>query len=508
MPPKAKRSAKKNKGKKKVAAAVGASTSGHPDTITNHADADAPAVAAATANAAATTRMPPVVNTQDDPQRILRWLRSGRIDMKRLNKYMPATADDLRSGSCDPEALAAALAPIVMGSGDDKDNLPHTTQLLVERILSSLPDDSLNVEEYDEMAAEMEEDLRRKIQNEFRRSNFYREEDSAALKQVGTEAMKRGFEGFCKSWESRFDDRFYQGRSGLFLQNCAIYQQDFGEVMDMVAHEAYENRIGIFKAKSLEFTLSEVASDIANGLDRDIDTCWHCSSIRPDMQVCQKCKVACFCTSRCIEEAWPSWHKRVCRQLRGNYIQYCDSIAAVDAAHVSGVLPLCGFELKDKFDYETASAGLSFPSIFTKEVRKKLKGPNMKYFYENLERVVRGEWWLWNNADDVEQDEDYLRSVAHFLMYDYFDYAEHHLNTSNDSALVSWNVMFAPEDFLVDFLEKGPLMSAEVFLKRYSSAKPWAGTADKKQLLEAMKAKAWKIFRENYETGGCLLHFP
>ena len=255
MPPKAKRSTKKNKGKKKAAAAVGASTSGHPDTINNHADAVAPAVAAATA-----IRMPPVVNTHDDPQRILRWLRSGRIDMKRLNKYMPATADDLRSGSCDPGALGAALAPTV-GSGDeqDEDNLPHLVQLLVERILSSLPDDSnsLNVEEYDEMAAEMEEDLRRKILNEFRRLKLYGEEDSdtkAALKQ---EAMKRGFEGLCKSWESRFDDRFYQGRNGLFLQNCAVYQQDFGEVVAMVADDAYENRIGTFKAMRLEVTLSE-----------------------------------------------------------------------------------------------------------------------------------------------------------------------------------------------------------------------------------------------------------
>ena len=133
----------------------------------------------------------------------------------------------------------------------------------------------------------------------------------------------------------------------------------------------------------------------------------------------------------------------------------------------------------------------------------------MKYFYENLERVVRGEWWLWNNADDVEQDGEYLRSVAGFLMYDYFGYAEQHLNTSNDFALVTLNAMFAPEDFIVaeDFLEKRPLMSAEGFLKGYSSAKPWDVATDKKQLLEAMKAKAWKMFRENYETGGGVLEW-
>lgn len=59
----------------------------------------------------------------------------------------------------------------------------------------------------------------------------------------------------------------------------------------------------------------------------------------------------------------------------------------------------------------------------------KLKGPDMKYFHENLDRVVRGEWWLWDSAYKVECAVlvPIVITVGSFLAYDYFGYADEYL---------------------------------------------------------------------------------
>jgi len=502
MPPKAKRSTKKIKGiKKKAAAAVAANNNNN-------------ATAAANVNHSTNNDIvpPDVLNEKDDVNRILRWLKSARLDMKRMNKYMPATADDLRSGHCEPGALATALAGLAQKSGaddnhkDNEDMLLFMAQQLVERVLSSLPDDKHlddDVEEYDEISTEMEDDLKQKVQNEFRRQKITQQHESeTAVRALKIKLMKKALDSLCNSWASRLDDRFYQGRKGLFLQNCAVYHEDFDRVVAWLGRQARVNRIGIFEAKRLEHILREVASSISKGLDRETDTCWHCGTIRPDMQACEKCRVACFCSHECIEAAWPLWHKHRCRHIRDDYERYCDSIAEVDGAHVSGVLP-CGFELRYEHDYGLATFIFTAPSVYQHRVRRKLNGPNMKYFYENLERVVRGEWWLWNSADDVQQErEDMYDIIAGLLAYDYFGYAEQYLN--NGATLVPWNAMFEPEDLQADgFLESGPLMSAEYFLKRYSSANHLEDDATQKRpCLEGIKAVGWKMFRENYRTGG------
>jgi len=436
----------------------------------------------------------------------MRWLESGRIDMKRLNKYMPNTAQDLRTGDCDPDALAVNLVRLFpLQDGAEANMLPHAAQSLIQRVLPPYENTDLDVEEYDEIAAEMKEDLQQKICHYFRLLNVHgaREDEDRAVSKL--KGIRFALDKLCRSWGNRLDGLFYHCESGLFLKECKVYRlstEEFDKIVVDMSTEAYDKSLGPLKILRFEHKLKQAANGIARGFDREKETCWECEAVKSSMKICRGCEAAHFCDHECQEAAWKTWHKQCCPIIRMEFKLYQQSLVAVDAAHEHGCL-FGGFQLRDAFDYNLAiGMTLMAPRPFVDEMCIKLNGPDMKFFYENLDRVVRGEWWLWHDAENLDLDGEKTHPVVvgGLLAYDFFRYADKCLGIT-DPSLITLS-MFESKDFTIDgFLEEGALMSAKRFLHLYSSE----GCLDEKKIsLQARKASGLQAFREKHQRGASL----
>ena len=100
-------------------------------------------------------------------------------------------------------------------------------------------------------------------------------------------------------------------------------------------------------------------------------------------------------------------------------------IAAVDAAHETGIMH--GIRLNETIDYNLLSFVFDTPLFHHEEVLEVPAGPSMTTFYENLGRVVRGEWWLYANSDSradfcskCTDQSEYFAMITTLLSYDFF----------------------------------------------------------------------------------------
>jgi hypothetical protein len=190
------------------------------------------------------------------------------------------------------------------------------------------------------------------------------------------------------------------------------------------------------------------------------------------------------------------------------YNLYLKSVAAINAAHETGVIH--GIRLYETVEYKQLIFIFNLPVFGDAEEEAEnivnsdiLAGPSMLTFYENLGRVVRGEWWLYANPDSTSDFRSKCTRkikcfflLASYLSNDLFGYTLAKGGRDDPTFVTS---CFNRLDFLVaapDF--HGFTMSAEAFLELYESIQRRADITDRKRMRRQCKTECLFAFRNKF----------
>jgi hypothetical protein len=469
----------------------------------------------------------------DDLEQTLDWIeKGGRLDAKRLAKRLPPhTARGLVDGSTDPTALADTLAnclkerteaagygtvrlaggigPGPGGSAGETEQRAKVLDLLgyVFTLQALTP-----------LACD-DEDLEYEFYCDFKESFLHAMVDCQHSSEPGedllTKNVKQAFDKTCLSWEGRLTARFLRGQPrGAFRRSCKLFNaslEDFGRVLQEDFHSKADfgtDRVNAaVNAERRSRELKMAVFGISEGHDQVTKTCWECNNATlKKINKCGGCSVALYCGRACQVKAWKSGHKKACQYLKEKNEILRDSLNAVDAAHVSGVLD--GLQLRASWDYKLLSMLCTMPSPYVgASWEHKLGEPSMKVFYENMGRVISGEWWLYDDTPSVseylefreangkttEEETFYLFVLGTFLSFDYFKHV------SDPEVVTS---MFDSTSFLMRSSEKfGISMPADVFLQMYKNFKIANTNDERLGIRTALKAHTWSVFRNSLHKG-------
>jgi hypothetical protein len=467
----------------------------------------------------------------DDLEQTLAWIeKGGRLGAKRLSKRLPPhTARGLVDGSTDPTALADTLVNRLMertaaasdgtvrlagvigaapgGSAGEKEQRADILDLLgyvfTRQALTPLACD--------------DDDLQYEFYCDFKENFWNAMVDCQSSSESGAVLMiknvKQAFDKTCLSWEGRLTARYFRGHPrGAFRRSCKLFNAPL-EDFDRVLREDFHSKVGVDAdrmnagdAERLSCELKMAALGISQGLDQVDKSCWECNNDLKKRSECSGCNVALYCGRVCQVKAWKSGHKKACQHLKEKHEMWNDSLGAVDAAHVSGMLD--GIQLRAGLDYLLLSRmPISTSPYAGASCEHFLGGPSMKTFYENLGRVIRGEWWFYQNAPSASEYQEFLVAsgktakeqhcyffmICSFLSFDYFKHV------SDPEVVTS---MFDSTSFVMKSSEEfGIPMPAEYFMSMYKSFKISASKDERLRVRTQAKARAWSDFRDSFHKG-------
>ena len=479
-----------------------------------------------------------LLNEQDNVDGAIQWLLHGKIDAKHLAKSLPHTAQDLRDGKTSSDQLFQSLKRILNGTLKvrGKDGFEGSQMEFIAHRLSSktIPDwwcrNGEQKQWLEKAHAEFARDfflLCESMDQLFADSEFFAYKDiappiHAALRET------------CEEWAQRVDETIFRGKQeGTFLFMCTTYALTHDESMAMVrdlfqescGDKFWEDKERIdLKKKQLEEALDVVVL----GALEPFKSCWECeaTSAVNDQFRCSKCKVARYCNRHCQRNAWKGGHKQKCKMLEEKNIAFLESLDTVDRAHETGTLE--GTRLNYYLDYNFASQIFTQPlppysrfRVASNDASTDLfvspQGPSMKFFYENLGRVLRGEWWFYRSTDSLEAytakhrsdgssyylsskvDWLYFVDLFHCLCYDIFGCVAEFAGESDSDReqlmnfLVENSVATAAKDTM------GAAMPSERFIELYKrlSKSGECGLHVRNRLKSNKKAETLKFFRDN-----------
>jgi hypothetical protein len=478
--------------------------------------------AAATATAATATVVSPAYEPSipipgvnlldmDNAKEGIRWMMKGRVDSTGLAKYFPHTACDLREGKVTPEQLAKSLGAFydkrtcVTMVDDSSGTEMSLTEFLARRLsLEALPSFWCLFGDHSEAAQNVLQfqfgsDLEKHLSEHFVGQSF----NSAC--DMGTVARK-AVRATCAEWSSRLDQELFNGRRGSFLRLCPLlltrnpmeFEGAFVELCQGVDWGKYEMDSSAAETKKTSVVIA--ARGIVEGAHEAKNTCWECceSGARAPFR-CASCHVALYCCRQCQESAWNGGHKEKCKQLEMKYKLFTKSVAALDAAHETGEMRcrlLMFMYTCPVFPHEEAE------NRVTTEIPA---GPSISTFYENLGRVLRGEWWLYADPDSkanffakCTDANGYFFGLATLLSYDLFGYTATKYG-SDDATCVATH--FGRSHFFTGVLEEfggGGVMSAELFLELYNFHNRSTDITDRKRLRRQSKTDCLVTFRNQF----------
>lgn len=370
---------------------------------------------------------PGVVNPLDlkNIEEALEWMNKGRIDAVGLAKYFPHTAQDLQDGKISPAQLLESLGPVYSPPDEkptEKQRIEFLQFLGFQIALVAIP----------ESWFDGKDEPREQLITGFGKDLAAHLSKPVKPNMTSYDHERQAFRTTCAEWSGHLDSEVFGRRRGSFLRRCPLLlnSEEFDQVMEeSIAKAASRNVEYDFKFDSIR----QAALAVAEGAHDVLNTCWECEERSQSLSACSACQIARYCSRECQTNAWKSGHKTKCKDLKVMHGLFLESIDAIDAAHKTGELH--GFQLNARWEYELTSAMFNIP-IFDEEGRRNHAesevpaGPSMVFFYENLGRVMRGEWWVFDEPDSVHDYETkcedhsmYCRCLGINLCYDYFGFA-------------------------------------------------------------------------------------
>eukprot|EP00555_Chaetoceros_dichaeta_P011468 CAMPEP_0198262182 /NCGR_PEP_ID=MMETSP1447-20131203/10742_1 /TAXON_ID=420782 /ORGANISM="Chaetoceros dichaeta, Strain CCMP1751" /LENGTH=367 /DNA_ID=CAMNT_0043950337 /DNA_START=3 /DNA_END=1103 /DNA_ORIENTATION=- len=274
--------------------------------------------------------------------------------------------------------------------------------------------------------------------------------------------LKESVDEVCEMWAVRLDKALFSGKAGRFLKNCPLYgvtpeaYHKPGMPMSLFADandsswDQEQDRMSDFKKEHL----LTVAHNVARGLQDVKHMCWECESFAEcDLQLCAKCKTARYCSRDCQVSAWKNGHKLKCNALRSRYAAFEKSFKTVGDAYKNPVdsaaaaMIECGIALSDEIDYRVLGLLVSNPTpLEGHELIKKHGGAQMEFFYKNIARVARGEFWFYDDADvddaayavskEVDlKEKHYFMLLCSLMVYNYVEMA-HNIKFGESSCVM------------------------------------------------------------------------
>ena len=441
------------------------------------------------------------INQKDDIDAAVQWMIKGRVYASGFQKHLPHTCEDLLTGKVTPEKVADDLDIIYAvkkfsymgmgGMGWDEDDVRDCGVLVA---FASMPQKFWT-------AVGITDDT--SISHDFSLTflSIYKEKAETFPKMDLKVLVKQATDETCEEWAERLDKLFFRSKKGAFLKKSPLYHIEPRrfEEYNMPLQKLKRTQANLEIRRDVKKTsILHAAKDVILGVYHIKKTCWQCKKNEGNvsLQVCGKCNVASYCSRDCQVAAWKQGHKPACKNLRSKFDEFQKSLKIVDEAHdddgKTGVLE--GFTLNDGVDYDVLRRTTLRVGVMTPDGEKVEFGlRSMEHFYDNLGRVVRGEWWFFPDADETtykqeieggKDDGEVFRSLCDFMTY----------SSESDVLSVSGEMLFLQTKNQTTF------MPASRFLEKYHETDASFGKKDKKRLRRDMRNSAYSAFVKKFHT--------
>jgi hypothetical protein len=159
------------------------------------------------------------------------------------------------------------------------------------------------------------------------------------------------------------------------------------------------------------------------------------------------------------------------------------SIKAVDDAHASAnsqAATQCGIALYCEMDYNVLQVSHIQPSPYEgTDAEEELGEPSMDAWYKNLGRVIRGEFWFYEDANEVAFREAHL-SLEQLTKY--YGMLSHHMCYDYESVAPAGEVFGETSCVMRTKEEMGVAMPSTTFIEMYQLGQQTVDTIDRKRL--------------------------
>lgn len=391
----------------------------------------------------------------------------GKLDAKRFAKHMPEVAQLLRDGSADPQAIAEkAIQSVGLYQNLDRFKArpapDHNLFLWIAGHLSKrvFPESAFTFTSTGDLesrtAMDFHTTLSEKIESKYGSiapAPANGEEQKRALAVAAMESFHETFELF----KVRVAADHFGGNVARLQQSCNMPGAPLSLFVSWVEFSMENNYdVELYAKEVLQpyDTVVAAAKGVAEGFDLFKKSCWECGQppeAGAKLMNCSQCSTARYCSKRCQLSAWKDGHKHKCCELGSKMDLFQQLIREVDKTYKNVELP--GSTSSPSLGYRTVASYChtpisivdpeGYPEHFASKQlgslsRDELEGPSMSIFYSNLERIVKGDFWIFGNSTEnllrslpEEGDEEnrsmlmfYFRGICHFLMFDEVKYAE------------------------------------------------------------------------------------